>query len=86
MEMAQLAHRACVDGVVCSGGDLESLQSFHSLLKVTPGVRPFPRRGDDQKHITTNIPTLADFIIIGRPILEASDDALMVIRSLESHH
>ncbi len=74
------ALRANVDGIVCSGRDLLSIQHIsgsQSLLKVVPGIRPnWYKKKDDQKRIITPKEALklgADYLVIGRPILNAED-------------
>jgi len=74
------AIEAGVDGIVCSGNDLKAISKIpgaKSLLKVVPGIRPtWYDKTDDQKRIATPqaaIDAGADFIVIGRPVLEAPD-------------
>lgn len=78
IQRAQLARRAGIDGVVCSGADLPRLRDAlgRDLLTVCPGIRPAGTAGDDQKR-TVDVPTAfaqgADYIVVGRPIRQAAD-------------
>jgi len=73
---ALLAGSNGCDGLVCSPADLPRFAG-HPLLdrmvKVTPGVRPWPVEGDDQKRSMTPAEAIragADYLVIGRPITQ----------------
>jgi orotidine-5'-phosphate decarboxylase len=72
-----------VDGLVCSPLEAAALRSAvgpHMLL-VTPGVRPQGTGSDDQKRALTPsraIAAGADYLVVGRPILQASDPKIAV--------
>lgn len=72
--------RGC-DGVVCSGLEAEAIRRElgPGLLLVTPGIRPFEKRGrDDQKRAVDVEDAFrygADYIVVGRPIHAAADPA-----------
>ena len=77
-EYAKNARIAGLDGVVCS--PLEAAVVHKSLgtdfLTVTPGIRFADAQADDQRRVTT--PAVAreigaDFIVVGRPITQATD-------------
>lgn len=78
IERARLARSAGIDGVVCSGADLPGLRDAlgRDLLAVCPGIRPAGPSRDDQKR-TVDVPTAfaqgADYIVVGRPIRNATD-------------
>ncbi len=78
IQRAWLAQDAGIDGVVCSGADLQRLRGAlgPNLLTVCPGIRPAGPTGDDQKR-TVDVPTAfaqgADYIVVGRPIRNAPD-------------
>lgn len=81
LKLASLAHKAGMDGVVCSPQEIETIKKeFGSnLLVVTPGIRPSWAAAHDQKRIMT--PSLAfqkgaDYIVIGRPIIRAPSPGL----------
>lgn len=74
------------DGVVSSGLEASRLREEFSdrLTVVTPGIRPVAN-ADDQKR-TVNVATAfsngADYIVIGRPILQA-DDPVQAARAVQ---
>lgn len=67
------------DGVISSGLEAARLRSDlgEKLLIITPGIRPVENRPvDDQKRTVTIADAFlngADFVVIGRPIRQASD-------------
>ena len=76
--LAQIAQRAGLDGVVASPQEASIIRSSTSpdFLIVTPGVRPAGVAAADQKRLTTPRQAIdggADYIVVGRPILEAPD-------------
>ncbi len=78
---AYVAQSANCDGIVCAGPDLEGIKDIN-LLKVVPGIRPGGKvAGDDQVHVSSMVPPLADYVVIGRPITQAADP-LAVVKSL----
>lgn len=72
LKLAEDAKRAGADGIVCSGHELKYLAKF-SLLKVVPGIRPkWYKEKDDQKRTMAPEEAIklgADFLVIGRPII-----------------
>ena len=81
-ELALLrAEQACeigVDGLVCSPEEVAALRGAvkNRLVLVTPGVRPAGAASGDQKRVATPgdaINAGADYLVVGRPIVEASD-------------
>ena len=74
------AKRACslgCDGVVASGHEAAIIKQAlgERLLVVTPGIRPVVN-DDDQKRtvsVATAFANGADYIVVGRPILQAPD-------------
>ena len=67
-----------VDGLVCSAEEVASLRAIAgpSMVLVTPGIRPAGSVTGDQKRIMTPsraIEAGADYLVVGRPILEAND-------------
>jgi orotidine-5'-phosphate decarboxylase len=78
LELARLAARCGLDGVVCSAVEAPALRaSLGADFKlVTPGIRPAGSRQDDQARILTPegaVANGADFLVIGRPITQAAD-------------
>jgi orotidine-5'-phosphate decarboxylase len=74
---AKLAQTCGIDGVVCSGADLPALRkATPDLLTVCPGVRPSGPANDDQKRVVDVRAAFAggaDYIVVGRPIRQATD-------------
>ncbi|MDP2937986.1 MAG: orotidine-5'-phosphate decarboxylase [Candidatus Omnitrophota bacterium] len=76
--LAKMAKRCGLDGVVCSAQEAKILrkQLGRNFIIVTPGIRLHRVRRDDQQRTATPqeaIKAGANFIVIGRPILEAKD-------------
>jgi orotidine-5'-phosphate decarboxylase len=75
---AQQAQVIGVDGIVCSAEEAAHLHKIvgHQMHLVTPGIRPAGAATGDQKRIMTPgraIAAGADYLVVGRPILEAAD-------------
>src|SRR5580704_14302345 len=75
---AQQAQVLGVDGLVCSPEEAASLHKIvgHQMVLVTPGIRPAGSATGDQKRIMTPsraISAGADYLVVGRPVLEATD-------------
>ena len=79
---ARQAKALGVDGIVCSpeeAGFLRKLAGPQMSL-VTPGIRPAGAAVGDQKRIMTPARAIAagaDYLVVGRPVLEAADPAAM---------
>jgi len=76
--LAKMAKRCGLDGVVCSAQEAKILrkQLGRNFIIVTPGIRLHRVRRDDQQRTATPqeaIAAGANFIVIGRPILEAKN-------------
>ncbi len=76
--LAQLTQAAGLDGVVASPLEIEPIRKAcgDNFLIVTPGIRPKWADPGDQRRITTPAEAInrgADFIVVGRPIIEAED-------------
>ena len=75
---AQQAQVLGVDGLVCSAEEASALRKVvgHQMRLVTPGIRPAGSAAGDQKRIMTPARAIAagaDYIVVGRPVLEAAD-------------
>ncbi|MBI5261483.1 MAG: orotidine-5'-phosphate decarboxylase [Bradyrhizobium sp.] len=75
---AQQAQVLGVDGLVCSAEEAASLRKIvgHQMYLVTPGIRPAGAATGDQKRIMTPARAIAagaDYLVVGRPVLEAAD-------------
>ncbi|MDM1715463.1 orotidine-5'-phosphate decarboxylase [Thiopseudomonas alkaliphila] len=88
LRLAGLAAQAELDGLVCSAQEAVELKSnFPQLSLVTPGIRPAGSAANDQKRILTPAQAIqagADYLVVGRPITQAVDPALMVEQILQS--
>ena len=78
LRLASLAKEAGMDGVVASPQEAKAIRENlgKDFLIVTPGVRPKSAAAGDQKRVATPkgaIENGADFIVVGRPIIEAKD-------------
>jgi orotidine-5'-phosphate decarboxylase len=75
---ANQARDTGVDGLVCSPEEAADLRSIvgPGMVLVTPGIRPAGSGSGDQKRIMTPSKAIAagaDYLVVGRPILEARD-------------
>ncbi len=82
LSLASLADKAGVDGLVCSGMEVEILRKEFGerFTLVVPGIRP---GGDkhDQKRVVTPAEAVAsgaDYLVIGRSITEAENPEAVV--------
>ena len=78
LRLAEMAKKEGMDGIVCSAQEIEAVKENigKDFLTVVPGIRPSWASAHDQKRIMTPSRALrkgADYIVIGIPILEASD-------------
>ena len=80
LRMSRFAQDAGLHGVVASPLEAVAIRETagSSLLIVTPGVRPRATSHDDQARVMTPAEAIqvgADYLVVGRPILNASDPA-----------
>jgi orotidine-5'-phosphate decarboxylase len=78
IRLAALARDAGCAGVVCSAQEVRDLKRFFGddFLTLTPGIRPAGSGHDDQRRVTTPADAAtagSDYIVVGRPIVEAGD-------------
>lgn len=88
LRLAVMAARAGLDGVVASPNEAALIRSKtkKNFIIVTPGVRPIWASKGDQKRIATPVEAVragADYIVVGRPIIEAEDPLLAARRIIE---
>jgi orotidine-5'-phosphate decarboxylase len=75
---ARQAQAIGVDGLVCSPEEAAALRKIvgRQMSLVTPGIRPAGASVGDQKRIMTPARAIAagaDYLVVGRPVLEAAD-------------
>jgi orotidine-5'-phosphate decarboxylase len=77
------------DGIVASAADgparIRAVVNAPDMLVVTPGIRPVGFAKGDQKRVTTAAEAIrlgADYLVIGRPILEAPDPCAAATRCI----
>jgi orotidine-5'-phosphate decarboxylase len=80
VELALLAQKSGLDGVVCSPQEIQAIRQAcgQKFVIVTPGIRPAGAAVNDQHRIATPsgaIEAGADYLVIGRPITQASSPA-----------
>lgn len=76
--LAKQAKEAGLDGVVASPLEIEQIRKAcgDDFLIVTPGIRPKWADPGDQRRFTTPVEAIdrgADYIVVGRPIIEDDD-------------
>jgi orotidine-5'-phosphate decarboxylase len=87
LNLAKFGIQAGLDGVVCSGREVKDLRNKikSKFVIVTPGIRPNGGVKNDQKRTVTveeAIKAGSNFLVIGRPILEAKDPLKAVLELL----
>jgi len=78
IRLALLTRQAGMDGVVASPQEVASIRAAcgRRFIIVSPGVRPQRAKRNDQRRVMTPEETIragADYIVVGRPIMEAKD-------------
>jgi orotidine-5'-phosphate decarboxylase len=78
MRLAALARDAGCSGAICSAHEVRDLKRYfgEDFLTLTPGIRPTGTVHGDQKRVTTPAEAVqagSDYVVVGRPITEASD-------------
>ena len=78
LHRAEMAATHGADGVVASAKEAAAIRArFGDALRiVTPGVRPMGASANDQKRVVTPSEAIkagADYLVVGRPILQADD-------------
>jgi orotidine-5'-phosphate decarboxylase len=86
--LAKEAKAAGLDGVCASPLEIEPIRKAcgDDFVIVTPGIRPEWASQGDQQRITTPAEAIrrgADYIVIGRPILEATDPVKAALNILD---
>ena len=79
--LASLARDAGLDGVVASGQEIKTIRQIvlqSDFLIVTPGMRSASAISDDQRRtmsVGDAVRAGADYVVVGRPVIAASDPA-----------
>lgn len=87
--LARMVEAAGLDGVVASPMEapiVRSAVAASDFLIVTPGVRPLGTEMDDQRRVTTPREAImggADYVVVGRPILNAMDPVSAAVQITE---
>jgi orotidine-5'-phosphate decarboxylase len=89
LALAGLCAESGVDGVIASPREIQSLRLEHPspFLIVTPGIRGQNDPAHDQKRTLSLAEAFArgaDYVVVGRPILEAADPRAVVASYQES--
>ena len=89
-KFVKYAERNKLDGIVCSPKEIKFIRKMvkKDFIIVTPGIRleKFRKKSDDQKRVLSPKEAIdlgANFIVIGRPILE-SNNPLETIKKINS--
>jgi len=87
-QFAKDAMSSGLDGVVCSAFESASIKNATSkeFMTLTPGIRPFGEDAGDQQRVADVAyakSAMVDFIVVGRPIYQASNPAEVVERILK---
>ena len=88
LRLARLARQAGLDGVVCSVREVRAVKEAcgSQFLTVVPGVRAGEIPGDDQARrgsLEEVARAGADYVVVGRPVLQAADPLSVVRAALE---
>jgi len=84
---ATIAHDTGMDGVVCSVHEVADIKKAcgTNFLTVTPGIRWGGQSQNDQNRVADPgmaIRQGADYIVVGRPIIQASDPGAAALEAL----
>jgi orotidine-5'-phosphate decarboxylase len=88
LDLAVKAKQYGVNGVVCSGLEVEGVKAScgDRFICLTPGIRPASSGCDDQRRVVTPAQAVrsgADFLVVGRPVTRAASPADAVRSMLE---
>jgi len=95
LNLAQLTAKCGLDGVVASPLEIEAIRreiEKKDFLIVTPGIRPSFATNDDQKRVKTVTEAIragSDYLVIGRPIIQARERRAAVqdiVAEIEATH
>jgi orotidine-5'-phosphate decarboxylase len=90
LRLAEIAAEAGINGMVASAQETANLrQHFPAATLVIPGIRPAGAEVGDQKRVATPAAALAagaSFLVVGRPITQASDPVAAAHTILSEMH
>ncbi len=83
LNLATLTKNSGLDGVVCSAQESTLLKSAlgKEFQLITPGIRPVGSAAGDQRRVMTPVEAVnagSDYLVIGRPITQATDPAAVL--------
>jgi orotidine-5'-phosphate decarboxylase len=83
LNLATLTKNSGLDGVVCSAQESTMLKSAlgKEFQLITPGIRPVGSAAGDQRRVMTPVEAVnagSDYLVIGRPITQATDPAAVL--------
>ncbi|BCA95371.1 orotidine 5'-phosphate decarboxylase [Legionella antarctica] len=86
--LAALARDAGLDGVVSSAHEVQTIKQKcgNKFLTVTPGIRLSNNTRDDQTRVMTPLQAInegSDYLVVGRPITQAPNPAMVVSEILK---
>ncbi len=89
LHLARLSKECGLRGVVASPEEIEAIRDAcgGDFVIVTPGVRPEGATADDQRRMKTPAAAIAagaDYVVVGRPIIDASEPREAALRIIES--
>lgn len=87
--LAKLAKDAGLDGVVSSSHEVKLIKETcgNNFIAVTPGIRLPGNKKDDQSRVMSPLQAIqegSDYLVVGRPITQASDPSQVVAEILGS--
>jgi orotidine-5'-phosphate decarboxylase len=91
LDLAVKAKQYGINGVVCSGLEVERIKDAcgPGFVCLTPGIRPADASADDQRRVVTPgraVQSGSDFLVVGRPVTRAispREAALAIIGEME---
>jgi orotidine-5'-phosphate decarboxylase len=88
LDLAVKAKQYGVNGVVCSGLEVERVKAScgDRFICLTPGIRPASAGCDDQRRVVTPAQAVrsgSDFLVVGRPVTQAASPADAVRSMIE---
>jgi len=96
LDLAKLVQKSGLHGIVASPREVKAVRALcgEDFIIVTPGIRPVGRTSpeDDQRRTAGSgqaVQDGADYIVVGRPVIEALDPAQaaeQIIEEISQNH